>query len=87
MRQTGDVAVYLRPRDIEVISTETKVQDGLCGRIESRTYLGETEELTVYLDDQNVRLRVRTDQHIAAGATHVCVQIDWSKALVFAKNE
>jgi len=77
----------LRPRDIEVISTETKAQDGLCGRIESRTYLGETEELTVYLDDQNVRLRVRTDQHIAAEATHVCVQIDWSKAMIFAKNE
>ncbi|MCV9906758.1 ABC transporter ATP-binding protein [Brucella sp. HL-2] len=87
MRQTGDVAVYLRPRDIEVISTQTKAQDGLCGRIESRTYLGETEELTVYLDDQNVRLRVRTDQHIAAEATHVCVQIDWSKAMIFAKNE
>jgi len=87
MRPTGDIVVYLRPRDIEVISGAAKAQGGLRGRIESRTYLGETEELNVYLDEQNVRLRVRTDQHIAADATHVRVRIDWSKALIFAKSE
>lgn len=87
MRSDGDIAVYLRPSDIEVISCETTTKSGLHGRIKSRTYLGETEELTVHLDSQNFSLRVRTDRHIAADATHICIQIDWSKALIFAKNE
>ena len=86
MRTEGDVAVYLRPLDIEVISCEASAKDGLSGHIENRTYLGETEELTVRLDQQDFRLRVRTDQHVAADAAYVTLRIDWSKALVFAKK-
>ena len=87
VRSGSNVAVYLRPRDIAIVSSETSAQDVLRGRIASRTYLGETEELTVQLDHQNLCLRVRTDQHVAADATDVCLRIDWSKALVFTKNE
>lgn len=86
IRLDGDVAVYLRPRDIEVVSCETSVKDGLSGRIENRIYLGETEELAVRLNQQDFCLRVRTDQHVADDAAYVTIQIDWSKALIFPKK-
>jgi len=80
---TGDVLVYVRPRDIAIVSDEHVAT--LRGHIETRTYLGETEELLVNLDGHKQLLRVRTEHHVPENATSVSVRIDWGKALVFAK--
>ena len=80
---TGNVLVYVRPRDIAIISDDAP--DRLRGYIETRTYLGETEELLINLVDHKERVRVRNQHHLPESTTSVCVRVDWDKALVFAK--
>lgn len=80
---TGNVLVYVRPRDIAIISDDAP--DRLRGYIETRTYLGETEELLINLVDRKERVRVRNQHHLPESTTSVCVRVDWDKALVFAK--
>lgn len=80
---TGDVLVYVRPRDIAVVSDGEP--DALRGYIETRTYLGETEELLINIDGHKERVRVRNEHHVSECETSVFVRVDWDKALVFAK--
>ncbi len=80
---TDEVLVYIRPRDIEILPDATA--GALSGQIETRIYLGETEELLIRLDGSEQRLRVRTDHHVPESAHSVFLRINWSRVLVFAK--
>ncbi|CAB4325865.1 MULTISPECIES: ABC transporter ATP-binding protein [unclassified Brucella] len=76
------VVVYLRPCDIAVLGAD----DGnlsLHGRIEARTYLGESEELVVKAGDMPLRLHVRGEAPIPSGLADVSLCPHWEKALVF----
>ncbi|MBV2143178.1 ABC transporter ATP-binding protein [Falsochrobactrum sp. TDYN1] len=85
VRSAEDVLVYLRPRDISVMPDESATRHCLCGRIESRTYLGEAEELALRVENMPFCLRVRTEQYFPQAINRVAVEIDWSKALIFTK--
>ena len=82
---SGEVLVYIRPRDIKTLPLDQA--SGLRGQIETRIYLGETEELLIRLDGSEQFLRIRTDQHVAEDASSVFLHVDWSKALIFEKSE
>ncbi|MEJ5082431.1 ABC transporter ATP-binding protein [Ochrobactrum sp. MYb379] len=81
---TGEVLVYVRPRDIKILPNVPA--SGLSGQIQTRIYLGETEELLIRLNGSEESLRVRTDQHVAEEASSVFLHVDWSKALIFGKK-
>lgn len=81
---TGDVLVYVRPRDIAIVPDEHA--GSLCGHIETRTYLGEMEELLVNLDGHKNRLRVRTEHHVPDNSKAISLQINWDRSLVFEKK-
>ena len=84
LANTGEVLVYLRPRDIKTLPHDQA--SGLSGQIQTRIYLGETEELLIRLNGSEESLRVRTDQHVAEEASSVFLHVDWSKALIFGKK-
>ncbi|MCL7999068.1 ABC transporter ATP-binding protein [Brucella sp. 21LCYQ03] len=82
---SGEVLVYIRPRDIRIFPDDQA--SGWSGQIETRIYLGETEELLIRLDSSEQSLRIRTDQDVAEDASSVFLHVDWSKALIFGKSE
>ncbi|WP_421565975.1 ABC transporter ATP-binding protein [Ochrobactrum sp. EDr1-4] len=81
---SGEVLVYIRPRDIKTLPHDQA--SGLSGQIQTRIYLGETEELLIRLNGSEESLRVRTEQHVAEEASSVLLHVDWSKALIFGKK-
>ncbi|PWL18709.1 ABC transporter ATP-binding protein [Falsochrobactrum shanghaiense] len=83
--QAENAFVYVRPRDISVTADENATGPCLCAHIESRTFLGDAEELTLRLEGAPLCLRVRAEQHFAPSVSRVAVAIDWSKALIFTK--
>ncbi|MDT6941645.1 ABC transporter ATP-binding protein [Brucella pseudogrignonensis] len=85
LNSVGEVLVYIRPRDIKILPDDQA--SGLSGQIETRIYLGETEEILIRLNGIEESLRVRTDQHVAVEASSVFLGVDWSKALIFRKSE
>lgn len=86
LRPGAEVAVYLRPRDIAVLPESEAGADVWQGRIEGRTYLGETEELAVRIDDALPPLRLRTEAGIPESVAHLPVRLGWKRALVFPKD-
>jgi len=82
---TGDVLVYVRPRDIAIVPDEHA--GSLRGHIETHTYLGEMEELLVNLEGHKDCLRVRTEHHVPDASKVIFLQINWDRSLVFKKNE
>lgn len=85
LNSNGDVFVYVRPRDIAISCQENRMPACLCGRIEQRIFLGETEELALRLEGIPTSLRVRTEQYVPNEADKLAVEIDWSKALIFSE--
>jgi len=77
--------VYLRPRDFSILTDGETGEDSLRGRIESRTFLGEIEELVVLVTDTAFRLRVRTELRLPASTTNIVLCPHWDKALIFPK--
>jgi len=76
---------YLRPRDFTILLDGETVEDSLRGHIESRTFLGEIEELVVRVPGTTSRLRVRTTLRLPTSATDIVLRPDWDKALIFPK--
>ncbi len=81
---SGSRAVlYLRPCDIAVVGDNGSDDIVARGRIEARTYLGESEELVVKAGGIPLRLHVRSERHVPAGLSDVGLGFHWEKALVF----
>lgn len=85
LSSNGDVFVYVRPRDIAISCHKNRIPACLCGQIEQRIFLGETEELALRLEGIPTSLRVRTEQYVPNEADKLSVEIDWSKALIFSE--
>ncbi|MEJ5021714.1 ABC transporter ATP-binding protein [Ochrobactrum vermis] len=77
--------VYLRPRDFTILTDGETSEGSFHGHIESRTFLGEIEELVVQLTNATPRLRVRTELRLPASANEIVLCPQWDKALVFPK--
>ncbi len=76
---------YLRPRDFTVLINDEAGEASLRGQIESRTFLGEIEELTVRVKGAMPPLRVRTELRLPASSTDIVLRPHWDKALIFPK--
>ncbi|TNV15773.1 ABC transporter ATP-binding protein [Brucella pecoris] len=77
--------VYLRPRDFTILTDGETSEASFHGHIESRTFLGEIEELVVQVTNAVPRLRVRTELRLPALANEIVLCPQWDKALVFPK--
>jgi iron(III) transport system ATP-binding protein len=77
------VSVYLRPGDLHIVGDDDAVSGDLRCLIETRTFLGETEELVLHADAAPLRLRLRTPIHVPSTVNHVFVRFDRDKALIF----
>lgn len=80
---TGEVVVYIRPRDITIASDGAA--HSLRGHIKTRVYLGETEELLVHLEGHEQHLRIRTNHAVSENSNAVSMGIEWGQALIFEK--
>ncbi|PQA74381.1 ABC transporter ATP-binding protein [Brucella oryzae] len=80
-----EALVYLRPRDFTILTNGETREASLRGRIESRTFLGEVEELVVQVTGAVPRLRVRTELRLPSAATDIVLCPHWDKALIFPK--
>lgn len=76
---------YLRPRDFTILTDGKTDEASLRGHIESRTFLGEVEELVVRVTDAAPRLRVRTELRLPASSNDIVLRPHWDKALIFPK--
>lgn len=85
LEPNAEAFVYLRPRDFSILSDAESNEAVLHGHIESRTFLGEIEELVVRVTDAAPLLRVRTELRLPASATDIFLCPHWDKALIFPK--
>ncbi len=85
LEPNAEAFVYLRPRDFTILAEGEVREASLRGHIESRTFLGEVEELVVQVVGVNLRLRVRTELRLPAEATNITLCPHWDKALIFPK--
>jgi iron(III) transport system ATP-binding protein len=83
LQSARDVSVYLRPGDLHIVGDDDAVSGDLRCLIETRTFLGETEELVLHADAAPLRLRLRTPIHVPSTVNHVFVRFDRDKALIF----
>lgn len=86
LEPNAEAFVYLRPRDFTILPDAASSDASLHGRIETRTFLGEIEELVVRVADAAPPLRVRTDLRLPAVATDIFLRPHWEKALIFPKD-
>jgi iron(III) transport system ATP-binding protein len=85
LEPNAEVFVYLRPRDFTILTQREAGEASLRGHIESRTFLGEIEELVVQVTGAALRLRVRTELRLPATAIDIVLCPHWDKALIFPK--
>lgn len=76
---------YLRPRDFTILTDGEVGKASMHGYIESRTFLGESEELAVRVRGTTQRLIVRTERRLPESATNIALCPHWDKALIFTK--
>ncbi|PJR89836.1 iron ABC transporter ATP-binding protein [Ochrobactrum sp. 695/2009] len=81
----AEAFAYLRPRDFTIVTDCETGEASLRAHIESRTFLGEIEELLVRVTDAAPRLRVRTELRLPASSNDIVLRPHWDKALIFPK--
>lgn len=85
LKPNAEAFVYLRPRDFTILPQAGPNSASLHGRIEARSFLGEIEELVVWVADTAPLLRVRTELRLPATASDIFLRPHWEKALIFPK--
>ncbi|MGN6449980.1 MAG: ABC transporter ATP-binding protein, partial [Brucella intermedia] len=73
------------PRDFTIMTDSETGEASLLGHIESRTFLGEIEELVVRVTDAAQPLRVRTELRLPVSSNDIVLRPHWDKALIFPK--
>ncbi|WOC16352.1 ABC transporter ATP-binding protein [Pseudochrobactrum sp. MP213Fo] len=81
----GPLTLYLRPYHIYPVLDDSDIHSTVEGTIINRSFMGDTEELLVAVDELAEPLRMRTPLRLPAGIKKIRLRFDIEKALFFAE--
>lgn len=81
---SGQALVYLRPDDLHIVPDDAVTLGDIRGKVVSRSYFGQGEELILKVEGLENTLRIHTKMQIPHGVTHIFLRISAENALIFA---